>query len=130
MRLRNWITGLFILAGLTLYAQDKAREMVTVQELKKIVDDLPKNVVILDVRTEKEFDEGNIKHSENVNYLSPSFEKIMQGKDKSKTYYVYCFSGGRSAQATTKMKAMGFKNVIDVDKGIRAWTQAGYPLNK
>lgn len=132
MKIRNYTTLLimFFVAMQFSFAQDDPTAIVDVKTLKSIIDKLPKNTVILDVRTEKEYGTSNIKGAENVNFLSPSFDKIMGAKEKSSTYYVYCFSGGRSQQACEKLRGMGFTSVIDVDKGIRAWTEAGYALEK
>ena len=128
---KNILILLVLIANIQLgYSQEISDPLISVQTLKTIVDKMPEKTILLDVRTEKEFGAGYIKGAQNINFLSPSFDKIMEGKDKNLTYYVYCFSGGRSQQASTKLRDMGFTKIIDIDKGIRAWTQAGYALEK
>ena len=41
--------------------------------------------------------------------------------DKDKHYYVYCKSGGRSAQACAIMKQLGFKRTYNLLGGITSW---------
>ena len=53
-------------------------------------------VVVLDVRTPKEFKEGHIPGATNIDFTTPDFEKRIGKLDKSKTYLVHCASGGRS----------------------------------
>jgi len=105
-------------------------EDIDVAKLQEVLSakDKKENVVLLDVRTGKEFGEGYIHGAVNYNFLEEGFESNLEKLDKSKAYYVYCFSGGRSARAVKKMKGLGFENVHNVTGGIRAWTAAGYDI--
>lgn len=87
------------------------------------------NAVILDVRTPEEFDQGFIANAVNIDYRGDNFQSEIAKLDKSKTYFVYCLSGGRSASAASYMQSNGFKSVINLDGGILAWQGAGLPIN-
>jgi len=41
--------------------------------------------------------------------------------------YFYCGGGFRSALVADKLREMGYKNVVSVDGGWRAWNMNGYP---
>ena len=82
------------------------------------------NAVIIDLRTDEEFNEGILKDAVQINFYDEGFEQSINVLDKSKNYYVYCKSGGRSAKAATKMAEMGF-NVFDMKGGITAWKSKG-----
>lgn len=41
---------------------------------------------------------------------------------------LYCGGGYRSALAAESLGKMGYRNVWSMDGGIRAWREAGYPL--
>lgn len=84
--------------------------------------------VVLDVRTAEEWKTGYIRGAINIDYRSKDFEKRIAKLDKSKTYYVYCEVGGRSAQAATYMKSQGFCRVVVLDRGLKQWKEAGYPV--
>lgn len=87
-----------------------------------------KDAIVLDVRTPEEYAEGFIANARNINFNSNNFETEIAKLDKSKTYYVYCLSGKRSASAASYMRANGFKNVINLEGGILAWQNNNLPL--
>ena len=70
------------------------------------------NSEILDVRTQDEFIEGYIPGAKNIDiYKGQGFLDAINDLDKNKSYYVYCRSGARSAQACALMEKNGLKNV-------------------
>ncbi|MCX7548201.1 rhodanese-like domain-containing protein [Xanthomarina sp. F1114] len=80
------------------------------------------NAQILDVRTEEELEEGKIPNSICIDiYLGQEFIDKVECLDKSKNYYIYCRSGGRSAQACAIMGQLGFKNTYNLLGGISEW---------
>lgn len=72
-----------------------------------------KDAVLLDVRTVDEYRQGHIDGSLNI-----PLQNIHAVKnnipDLDKPIYVHCLSGGRSAQATSVLKSMGYTNVTDI----------------
>lgn len=80
-----------------------------------------KKAQLLDVRAPGEFQSGHIPKSKNINVMTPNFKSQIQGLDKSKTYYVYCRSGMRSARACKLMAKEGFEQVYNLKGGIMAW---------
>ena len=48
--------------------------------------------------------------------------------DKSAPLYIYCRSGRMSALATPDLQRLGYTNLIDLQGGMQAWTDAGLPL--
>ena len=78
--------------------------------------------VIVDVRTLEEVEEGIIPQAKHIDiYGGAKFIEAVEQLDKSKNYYVYCRSGGRSVQACTLMDQMGFKNTYNLLEGFSAW---------
>ncbi|MBP9186869.1 MAG: rhodanese-like domain-containing protein [Bacteroidia bacterium] len=84
--------------------------------------------IILDVRTPGEFKKGYIKDARLLDIFSDEFDTELNKLDRNATYYVYCASGGRSAECTEKMQGLGFKKVYDLDNGMGAWLNAGLPV--
>ena len=80
------------------------------------------NAFILDVRTEEEVAEGIIPNAKHINiYKGQGFIYEVEELDKSKNYYVYCRSGGRSAQACAVMNQLGFENTFNLVGGFIEW---------
>ena len=71
------------------------------------------SAVLLDVRTLEEYSDGHIDGSVNIPLdRIYSVENIV--KDKSTPLYVYCLSGGRSAQAVSYLKQIGYTNAKNI----------------
>jgi rhodanese-related sulfurtransferase len=80
------------------------------------------NAVILDVRTEEEWNEGIIPNAVlNDIYKGQGFLYKLDELDKSKNYYVYCKAGSRSAQACAIMNQMGFETTYNLEGGFMKW---------
>lgn len=80
------------------------------------------NAVILDVRTEDEVNSGVIPGAiHNDIYKGQGFVYKLEELDPTKTYFVYCHAGGRSAQACGIMKQLGFEKVYNLLGGISQW---------
>lgn len=85
------------------------------------------NAVILDVRTPEEFNEGHLANSTNINWNDSDAEIKLKGLDPTKTYFVYCLSGGRSSGAANFLRENGFKEVYELAGGIMKWRSASLP---
>ena len=92
-------------------------------EYAKQLMDTEKNYIIIDVRTIEEYNEGHVK-----NAISLPNEEIVVGSEKVATILpnkdqmllVYCRSGKRAADASTKLVNMGYTNVYSFG-GIIDW---------
>ena len=87
-----------------------------------------RNPIVIDVRTQEEFDVGYIAGATLIDMSSPGFTDAISSLDRSATYFVYCRSGNRSAAATKSMIDIGFTSVYELDGGILAWSAAGNPV--
>ena len=93
------------------------------------------NVTLIDIREAEELKEnGRIEGSvlaprgmlefyadETLPYHKPEF-------DRNKKLILHCASGGRSALAAATLKQMGYTAVCHLDGGIKAWKEAGLPV--
>lgn len=92
---------------------------ITAQEGKKMLDE-NENILLLDVRTEEEYNEGHIPDSILIPYDIIKDEASEKLKDKEQTIIIYCRSGRRSAIAANELIGIGYKNVYDMG-GIIDW---------
>ena len=77
--------------------------------------------IILDVRTSEEFQEKHIPNAINVPNEVIGTDEIAQLPDKEQLILVYCRSGNRSKQASEKLAALGYTNIVEFG-GINDWT--------
>ncbi len=81
-------------------------------------------VVILDVRTAVEKEEGDVPGSVLIDFMDPEFYSAIEDLDKSKTYLIFCRSGNRSQRACMAMGDEGFEKLYNLEGGIMAWNAA------
>ena len=77
--------------------------------------------IILDVRTPEEFAEKHIPDAINIPNETIGTEEIPELPDKEQLILVYCRSGNRSKQASEKLAALGYTNIVEFG-GINSWT--------
>ncbi len=88
-----------------------------------------KQAVLLDIRTEKEFQTGHLVHAlQSDFYQTASFSAYLDHLDKTIPYLIYCRSGHRSALAIKLMQQKGFTHVSDMAGGYTAWLAQGFPV--
>jgi rhodanese-related sulfurtransferase len=80
------------------------------------------SIVAIDVRTPAEVSEGYIAEADLfIDFNGANFETEMAQLDKSKTYVMYCRSGGRSGKAANYMVQNGFKMVYNLEGGVLSY---------
>ena len=109
-------------------AKTEKFETLAVEEFSQRM--MSKSVVLVDVRTPKEFAEGHIQGATNIAW-GGDFEKQWNdaGIKKRFAVAVYCRSGRRSNAAASALVKMGYK-VIELKGGILAWEKAGKTVVK
>jgi len=69
--------------------------------------------ILLDVRTREEYGQGRIPGSINIPVQEmKKAESLLP--EKETPLFVYCLSGGRSGQAVSMLKSMGYRNVSNI----------------
>ncbi len=81
--------------------------------------DQKKGMMLLDVRTNKEYERGHIPGAVHVQ-LSDIGDKIKKIK-KDKEIVVFCQNGNRSIWAIKRLMGMGYKNLVNLKGGYLAW---------
>ncbi len=94
---------------------------VTVQEMKKALDNPNLGIKIIDVREPDEFE---IAHITGVPQIPLSqIEQRFTELDPNAQYYIHCKSGVRSMKALQFLRGQGFKYLKNVKGGILAWSE-------
>ena len=76
--------------------------------------------IILDVRTPEEFADRHIPGAINIPNETIGSAEIPELPDKDQLILVYCRSGNRSKQASEKLAALGYTNIVEFG-GINDW---------
>ena len=84
------------------------------------------HAILVDVRTPELFQAGHIPQSRNVPL--DEIEKKASALPKNKPLVVVCAQNRDAAKATARLRAQGFSEVVVLEGGVNAWTQAGLPL--
>lgn len=92
----------------------------------KIKIDSSRSLVILDVRTQSEYESGHIRNAKNIPVTE--LEGRLGEISNADEILVYCKSGGRSATASQILTDNGFPHVYNMLEGITGWIDAGYPV--
>jgi molybdopterin/thiamine biosynthesis adenylyltransferase/rhodanese-related sulfurtransferase len=93
---------------------------VTVQDMKKALDDPKLGIKVIDVREPDEYEIARVK---GVPLLPWSeLPKRFTELDPNQRYYLHCKSGGRSMKALKFLREQGFKYLKSVKGGITAWS--------
>lgn len=80
------------------------------------------NAVVIDVRTAEEIEQGMIPNALHIDiHRGQGFIDEVSSLDNSKSYYIYCKSGGRSAQACAVLNQLGFERAYNLTGGITQW---------
>jgi rhodanese-related sulfurtransferase len=81
----------------------------------------------IDVREDSEWTAGHARGARHMGrgILERDIETAIPDPDAD--IVLYCGGGFRSALAAESLQKMGYRRVISMDGGIRAWREAGYP---
>jgi rhodanese-related sulfurtransferase len=115
-------------AASTATWDDGGIRLVSAPDGAALLDARPENLVVLDVRTPAEYQEGHLPDAALIDFYEADFAEQLAELDRDAPYLLYCRSGNRSGQARALMEQLGFTNVADVDGGILAWAADGYPV--
>jgi phage shock protein E len=114
MNLLTWIViagaivAFLLLKRLTLVTPATAREW------------LNKGALVIDVRSEGEFQEQHLPRAINIPLGRLGDEIARRAPDKEQAILLHCLSGTRSGMAKARLKQMGYRNVFNLGSYGRA----------
>jgi rhodanese-related sulfurtransferase len=85
---------------------------------------------LIDVREDREVVAGIVRGAVHLGrgVLERDVERALPDLDAE--IVLYCGGGFRSALAADNLQRMGYRNVISMDGGFRAWVAAGLPIER
>lgn len=117
--MRNKLLAL-VIGGLLMLGQSvSANQTMTTQELQNKLN-AKENFVLLDVRTQEEYNAGYIAGAILLPYDEINAKATIVLPDKEKEIVLYCRSGRRSAIAKKSLLDLGYQKVVDFG-GVKRW---------
>lgn len=115
---------LSIFASTLAFAADISQEQLT-NRLKS-----DNNVVLLDVRSESEFNDGHIESAVNIPHSELAERLSELTKSKNNQIVIYCRSGRRAEVARQVLAQNGFTHLDHLSGDFNAWTANNLPIVK
>jgi rhodanese-related sulfurtransferase len=85
---------------------------------------------VIDVRDASEYGAGHVLGAKNMPVARLASAGAELAKRKAKPVIVYCASGERSTKAAAALRKQGFARVFSLSGGMKAWQDAGLPVEK
>ncbi len=108
-----------LLAGCAAPAEEITYRQINMDEAMTMMEE-ESGYMILDVRTPEEFADKHIPGAINIPNETIGTAEIPELSNKDQLILVYCRSGNRSKQASEKLAALGYTNIVEFG-GINDW---------
>jgi rhodanese-related sulfurtransferase len=88
------------------------------------------DALVLDVREPGEFGAGHVLGAKSLPLARLEALPGDIARRKEKPVIVYCDGGERSTKALSALRKQGFTRIANLSGGLKAWQQAGLPVEK
>jgi rhodanese-related sulfurtransferase len=88
------------------------------------------NALVLDLRETKEYEGGRVPNAVHIPLSQLASRGQELAKFTSRPVIAYCDRGNRSRMVASQLTKLGFTEVFTLHGGLRAWSEAGMPLEK
>ena len=88
------------------------------------------NALMLDVRETQEYEGGRVPNAVHLPLSQLAGRGQELKKFTSRPVIAYCDRGSRSRSAASKLAKLGFSEIYTLRGGLRAWSEAGLPVEK
>jgi rhodanese-related sulfurtransferase len=130
----NWpLVTVFIVSGAMLVWPVVQRRLSSAREIGAIAATQlinRQNAVVLDLRETKEYEGGRVPSAVHIPLSQLATRGQELAKFTTRPVIAYCDRGNRSRMAVSQLTKLGFTEVFTLHGGLRAWTEAGMPLEK
>lgn len=109
----------------------EAAEAVPFMSLAELMARIQSNateLIILDVRERDDYTQGHIPGSRLLPRGQLELRVNQELPDPTQRILAYCEFGRISTLATATLREMGFQRAVALDGGMKAWREAGYPV--
>ncbi|WP_299080173.1 rhodanese-like domain-containing protein [uncultured Paraglaciecola sp.] len=89
-----------------------------------------KDLIIVDVRTAEEFQQGHVPNAINVPLSDIMQDTAILKSSKGKPIVLYCRSGKRAGKAANLLQKDGYQNIRHLEGDMLAWIEAGLTVER
>ena len=114
------LSAILLLSGCSANPQPEATYRQINMNEAIVMMEAETDYIILDVRTPEEFAAGHIPDAMNIPNEAIGTAEIPELPNKDQLILIYCRSGNRSKQASEKLVALGYTNIVEFG-GINSW---------
>ena len=124
------VLGIAVAAGIAvkLYVSRSGGTDISQAQLQEWMEQKPE-LCILDVRSAREYNSAHVPGAINIGHTEISGQLDQLMPYKSKDVIVYCELGVRARMAQKTLVNAGFTSVYHLTGDMKAWRQAGLPMN-
>ena len=120
--------GIIVIYGFYFQFSKSSHQNIAVPEItvEEAYQKYQEGVLVLDVRTPEEYNQGHIQNAKNIplDELNARISELSTDQEM----VVICKSGNRSHEAVVILLKAGFQKVSTVVGGMNNWKAAGYPV--
>ena len=119
---------IYVALALIFSLNSISAELWTVSKLNENISKLNHELILLDVRTQAEYDSGHILNAINISHEQILEDPGLLVEYKDSQMAVFCRSGVRAGKVIQLLESIGFEDIIDIDGDMLAWSEAGYRM--
>ncbi|HEY3594271.1 MAG TPA: MBL fold metallo-hydrolase, partial [Polyangiaceae bacterium] len=101
---------------------------MALDELRSYIESPESDLIVLDVREREAFESAHIPGARLLPRGQLELRVNQELPDPTRRIVLYCEIGQISTLATATLREMGFQRAIAVDGGMKAWREAGFPV--
>jgi glyoxylase-like metal-dependent hydrolase (beta-lactamase superfamily II)/rhodanese-related sulfurtransferase len=101
---------------------------MSMAQLKANIESRRDDLIVLDVRERDAYESGHVPGAFHLPRGQLELRVNEELKDPTRRILVCCEFGRISTLATATLRSMGFSCAVALDGGIKAWREAGYPI--
>jgi rhodanese-related sulfurtransferase len=102
-------------------------KFITAQELKKLIDEKSKDIVIVDTAATLIYDDEHVPGAVNLPYAPALPQPITLPRNKTLVIYCACNAEEESIDTARKLSEYGYQNLKVLKGGWFGWLNLGYP---
>lgn len=122
----------FNFAGCDYFFPPLSGDKIPVEEAAKFIQKNVGNpdVILLDIRTKKQYDSVRIENSVNFDFSQTDFPDQISKLDHEKRYIIIDENGRKAAMALELMREQRFPKIHYITGGINEWIKLDMPVKK